>query len=67
MDKLSLILNRLSVTAGVFFSDEMCDLSHFDGGAYSEGHIHLLASGQMDVIDENGNVVTLDNPSLIFS
>lgn len=66
MDKLSLILNRLSVTAGVFFSGEMCGLAHFDGTDVQEGHIHLLASGRMDVIDENGEVVTLDKPSLIF-
>lgn len=66
MDKLSLILNRLSVTAGVFFSGEMCGLSHFDGEARSEGHIHLLASGRMDVIDDKGDVITLDKPSLIF-
>lgn len=66
MDKLSLILDRLSVTAGVFFSGEMCGLSHFDGGAQNEGHMHLLASGRMDVVDENGNVISLDKPSLIF-
>lgn len=66
MDKLSLILNRLSVTAGVFFSGEMCGLSHFDGDTQHEGHIHLLASGKMDVIDQNGEAVTLDKPSLIF-
>ncbi len=66
MDKLSLILNRLSVTAGVFFSGEMCGLSHFDGTEQREGHIHLLSSGRIDVIAQNGEVVTLDKPSLIF-
>ncbi|WP_438969759.1 AraC family transcriptional regulator [Methylophaga sp.] len=66
MDKLSLILNRLSVTAGVFFSGEMCGLAHFDGTEQREGHIHLLSSGRIDVIAENGEVVTLDKPSLIF-
>lgn len=66
MDKLSLILNRLSVTAGVFFTGGMCGLEHFDGDAQNEGHIHLLSSGKMDVIDHNGEVITLDRPSLIF-
>lgn len=66
MDRLSLILNRLSVSAGVFFSGEMCGLSRFDGSDVQEGHIHLLASGRMDVIDQNGDIVILDKPSLIF-
>lgn len=66
MDKLSLILNRLSVNAGVFFTGEMCGLAQFDGTEQREGHIHLLESGRIDVIDNKGQVITLDKPSLIF-
>jgi AraC-like DNA-binding protein len=66
MDKLSLILNRLSVTAGVFFTGEMCGLANFDGTKQREGHMHLLASGRIDVINQNNEVITLDKPSLVF-
>lgn len=66
MDRLSLVLERLSITAGVFFSGEMCGISNFDSSAQLEGHIHLLKSGRIDVIDQHNEVVSIDKPSLIF-
>lgn len=66
MDRLSLILERLSITAGVFFSGDMCGVSSFDGSLQREGHIHFLRSGRLDLIDENKDIISIDKPSLIF-
>lgn len=66
MDRLSLILERLSITAGVFFSGNLCGVSSFDGAASRVGHIHLLQSGRIDVMDEYKQVISIDQPSLIF-
>lgn len=66
MDRLSLILERLSITAGVFFSGNLCGVSSFDGAASRVGHIHLLQSGRIDVMDEHKQVISIDQPSLIF-
>ncbi len=66
MDRLSTILNRLSISAGVFFSGEMCGIQNFDGTEQKEGHIHLIESGRMEVMSADREVITLDKPSLIF-
>jgi AraC-like DNA-binding protein len=66
MDRLSLILERLSITAGVFFSGEMCGVSSFDSASKREGHIHLLKSGRVDLIAKHNEVISIDKPSLIF-
>ncbi len=66
MDRLSLILERLSITAGVFFTGDMCGVSSFDSSAQREGHIHFLRSGRIDLIGDNSQVISIDKPSLIF-
>lgn len=66
MDRLSVILNRLSISAGVFFSGEMCGVANFDGTEQKEGHIHLVQSGRMTVMNENKQIITIDKPCLIF-
>ena len=66
MDKLSEILNRFSVSAGVFYSGKLCGLSNFDDPEAKEGSLHLLQSGQLNIIDEYGHNISLDEPSLLF-
>jgi AraC-like DNA-binding protein len=66
MDKLSLILERLSITAGVFFTGEMCGVSTFADDGMREGHIHLLKSGRLDVLNNERDVISIDKPALIF-
>lgn len=66
MDRLSVILEGLSMTAGVFFSGDMCGISSFDGSVNREGHLHLLKSGRLDVIDQHNQVVSIDKPALIY-
>lgn len=38
MDKLSAILNRFSISAGVFYTGSICGLSSFDDPNGNEGH-----------------------------
>lgn len=66
MDKLSEILTRFSVSAGVFYSGNLCGLSRFDNKESNEGHLHLLQSGRLQVIDERGDPVWINEPSLLF-
>ena len=55
MDKLSEILNRFSVSAGVFYLGNLCGLSNFDDPEAKEGRLHLFQSGQLNIIDEYGH------------
>ena len=66
MDKLSAILNRFSISAGVFYTGGLCGLSNFDDPDSNEGHLHLLNSGRLKVKDEYGHHITVDEPSLLF-
>ena len=66
MDKLSEILNRFSISVGVFYSGNLCGLSNFDDPEAKEGHLHLLQSGRLNIIDEHGHNISLDEPSLLF-
>lgn len=66
MDKLSAILNRFSISAGVFYSGGLCGLSAFDDPDATQGHLHLLNSGRLEVIDGRGRCIKLEQPSLLF-
>jgi len=66
MDKLSAILNRFSISAGVFYTGGLCGLSDFDDPDATEGHLHLLNSGRLEVVDGRGRRIKLDQPSLLF-
>lgn len=65
MDRLSYILEQLNVNAGVFFSGQLCGLASFEGEG--TGYIHVLRSGQLDIIEPNGEKIRLEEPSMIFS
>jgi len=66
MDKLSAILNRFSISAGVFYSGKLCGLSDFDDPNDKEGHLHLLKSGRLEIQDERGQRIIMAEPSLLF-
>lgn len=66
MDKLSSILNRFSISAGVFYTGGLCGLSEFDDPGAREGHLHLLNSGRLEVTDGQGRRITMEEPSLLF-
>lgn len=66
MDKLSEVLNNFSISAGVFYTGNLCGLSSFNPDGNEEGHLHLLESGKLTVIDHQGNKLQLDEPAVLF-
>jgi len=66
MDQLSKILQNLSFNANVFFSGNLCGIQSLGGANSKKGHIHLLKSGVLTLVCEEGHKVTLDKPSVIF-
>jgi AraC-like DNA-binding protein len=65
MDRLSLLLGRFSLRAGVFYTGSLCGVHDFDADPL-RGHIHLVRQGPVDVIDTHGVVTTIVEPSLLF-
>ena len=66
MDKLSQILQNLSFNAEVFFSGNFCTIKTLGGSDSNKGHLHLLKSGVLTLVCEEGHKVTLDKPTVIF-
>ncbi len=66
MDKLSQILKDLSFNADVFFKGNLCSIQSLGGSDSKKGHLHLLKSGVLTLVCEEGHKVTLDKPSVIF-
>lgn len=65
MDRLSFLLNRFSLTAGVFYSGQICGIHDFSRDT-RRGHIHLIKRGPVDLVEENGVTRVIDQPSLLF-
>jgi AraC-like DNA-binding protein len=66
MDKLSDVLSRFSVSAGVFYSGALCGLVGLAEAGSDEGHLHLLKRGRLEVMDSGGEATVLEEPSLVF-
>jgi transcriptional regulator GlxA family with amidase domain len=66
MDQLSKILKNLSFNADVFFSGNLCGIQSLGGSDSKKGHLHLLRTGLLTMVCEEGHKVTLDKPSVIF-
>ena len=66
MDQLSYIIDSFSLQAGVFYTGKLCGLTHFNDDAMLEGHIHLLRSGKITLIDQGSEPIVIDRPSVIF-
>jgi AraC-like DNA-binding protein len=66
MDNLSAVLNRFSISAGVFYSGNLCGIAAFGDPSSRAGHLHLLKSGTLKLVQENGAIEILNEPTLIF-
>lgn len=66
MDRLSEILKRFNLHAEVFFSGNLCGLSEFEEPNGKRGHIHILKSGSLDLIDYAGKKRKVGEPSVLF-
>ncbi len=65
MDELSALLQDLDFNADVFFSGSLCGLEAFEEQE-NTGLLHVLKSGTMTMITEQGHQLTLDKPAVIF-
>ncbi|MDA7746463.1 AraC family transcriptional regulator [Psychromonas sp.] len=65
MDQLSVILKRFSMNTEVFFTGNLCGISHFDKEP-NQGHLHLLKSGELTLIDEQGKSQVFNEPTVLF-
>lgn len=65
MDQLSVILQRFSMNTEVFFTGNLCGISNFDKEP-NQGHLHLLRSGEITVVDEQGKSHLFNEPTVLF-
>lgn len=65
MDKLSLLVGRHAFNARIFFTGAFCDANQFTPDGAS-GHLHVVRSGPVDFVHDDGAVIRIDEPSLLF-
>jgi AraC-like DNA-binding protein len=65
MDQLSVILQRFSMNTEVFFTGNLCGISDFSKEP-NKGHLHLLRSGELTLIDEQGKSELVNEPTVLF-
>lgn len=65
MDTLSLLLDRFTLSARVFFAGALCDESSF-ARQPGLGAIHVLKRGQLRVDQENGATLEVTEPAVLF-
>ena len=65
MDRLSLLLRRFSLSAGVFYSGQICGVHGFDRDT-QRGHVHLIKRGPVELIGGPDGPVSIAEPSLLF-
>ncbi|MBF7071950.1 AraC family transcriptional regulator [Glaciecola sp. MH2013] len=68
MDRLSEVLNRFSMDAGVFFTGNLCGMSSFELNKDEaiHGHLHVLKQGKLKLIQANMSSLIIDQPSVLF-
>ena len=65
MDHLSLLLQRFSITAGVFYAGPLCGVHAFDRDP-THGHVHLVRRGPVQLTGASHAVTSIDEPTLVF-
>lgn len=65
MDRLSKVLERFPLQAGVFYTGGLCGVYDFDR-AIKPGHFHLLRGGGVQFVDAQEVRRTIDQPSVVF-
>jgi len=64
-DRLSGLLRRFEIKAGVFHGGSMCGAADF-ATAQSGGHLHILRSGNLRVTNADGGSFVLAEPTVLF-
>ncbi|EGA68332.1 Transcriptional Regulator, AraC family protein [Vibrio sinaloensis DSM 21326] len=66
MDLLSQLMEHCSIRTGVFYSGHLCGISSFKEGAQSQGHLHVLNSGQLNLVSSYHAERTLTEPCIVY-
>ncbi|MGQ8365120.1 cupin domain-containing protein [Glaciecola sp. 1036] len=64
MENITDIIRRISLKADVFFSGKLCGIQSFSSD--QKGHLHLLKSGCLTILMQDGNKQVINVPSVIF-
>ncbi|TBR12578.1 MAG: AraC family transcriptional regulator [Rugosibacter sp.] len=65
MDRLTTLLIRFSVRAGIFYTGNICGTHDFHRDAL-RGHLHLIKRGHVQVIGVQKEVIQITEPTLLF-
>lgn len=65
MDKLSPFLSRFSLTARVFLAGHVCGTTS-DHVTRTAGHLHVLRSGVLHILNKNGAPIVLREPTVLL-
>ncbi|WP_286744388.1 AraC family transcriptional regulator [Aquabacterium sp. UBA2148] len=65
MDRLSLLLQRFSLSAGVFYAGQLCGIHHFDQDP-ARGHVHLVRRGPVRLTGMPESAQRIEQPTLVF-
>ena len=65
MDKLSSLVGRYSFNARIFYNGAFCDANQLIENGVS-GHLHLVREGAVDFVHDDGSVISVTEPSLLF-
>jgi AraC-like DNA-binding protein len=65
MDRLSQLLRRHAFHARVFYNGEFCDTNRLHETGAS-GHLHLIRRGTVEFLHDDGSLVRVDQPALVF-
>ncbi|MBF8746760.1 AraC family transcriptional regulator [Pseudomonas putida] len=66
MDRLSTLLNHFNLHASTFHAGGFCGTSELYG-QHSVGHAHLLRAGRLVFKDKHGQLIELNEPSVILA
>ena len=65
MDRLSLLLHRFSLSAGVFYTGQICGIHHFERDT-QRGHVHLIKRGPVTLTGGSEGTLSITEPTLLF-
>ena len=65
MDRLSLLLHRFSLSAGVFYTGQICGIHHFERDT-QRGHVHLIKRGPVQLTGGREGTLHITEPTLLF-
>lgn len=65
MDRLSLLLGRFTLSAGVFYTGPICGIHDFERDT-QRGHVHLVRRGPVTLTGGRDGALLIDQPTLLF-